>query len=66
MLERLLDVSNIISVGLNDDLYLTFAFVMELPDTPENAAPEKLWGMARGATQKSIDVIRQMVVDGKL
>lgn len=71
MLEKPVDVSNIISVGANDELYLTFTFIMEIPGvvegTPEaNSKADAMVATARKAIQKTIDVIRQLVNDGKL
>lgn len=69
MIEASFDVQNIISVGTENELYLTYVFVAEIPDSAEPAAKNQLNGMplaARGAVKKTIDVIRQMVVEGKL
>lgn len=69
MLGASFDVQNIISVGSENELYLTYVFIVEIPDSAEPAAKNQLSGMpvaARGAVKKTIDVIRQMVVEGKL
>jgi hypothetical protein len=72
MLEKTMDVTNMISTGTSEeDLYLTFAFVQDFPElsegSPEAAArSQQMRSAARGAVQKTIDVIRQMVVDGKI
>jgi len=71
MLEATLDVTNFLSFGSNDELYLTFAFAMEFPGVEEGSAEankraDRMRAMGLKAVQQTIDVTRQLVTDGKL
>jgi hypothetical protein len=72
IVEKGVEVSNMISVGASDEeLYITFSFGWEYPGVVEGSpeAEEKEEGMrriGRTAVRKTIDIIRQMVVEGKL
>lgn len=62
---------NIISVSASDELYLTFTFTMHAPSvvegTPEaNSRVDAIRAGTRNVVQRTIDMIRQLVIEGKL
>lgn len=63
-------VLNTVSEGASGELYLTYQFEWYMKEgTPEETQQEniKKWKlMAKTAVEKTIDVVRQMVQDGKL
>lgn len=71
MIDGPLDVSNIISSGQNDDLYLTFTAFVEFPGIEEGSAEaiqraENTCAMFRTGVQHSIEGIRKMAAEGRL
>ncbi|USP76743.1 hypothetical protein yc1106_04017 [Curvularia clavata] len=67
-------VQNIVSDGASggpEDLHMTYVFEFRLPEVKEGTAEaekelQRLKGMAKVAVESSINVIRQMVKDGKI
>lgn len=67
-------VRNIVSDGASgdaDDLHMTYLFEFRLPEVKEGSAEaekelQKLKGMAKTAVESSINVIREMVKDGRI
>ncbi|KAH5053924.1 hypothetical protein HBH96_145940 [Parastagonospora nodorum] len=64
-------VKNVISDGADGALYMTYAFEFRFPDLREGSAEaeaqrEKLKGTSKMAVEKSIETIRQMVLDGRI
>jgi hypothetical protein len=73
MREKHMRVSNIISRGAGgeNDLYLTYTFVIDFPDveegTPEAAAKAaEVHGMGAKVVPHVIQTIRNLVVEGKI
>ncbi|KAH7085100.1 hypothetical protein BKA63DRAFT_559750 [Paraphoma chrysanthemicola] len=67
-------IKNIVSDGPGggvEDLQMTYAFEFNLPKIEEGSAEasaelKRLKGMSKMAVEKSIDTIRQMVIDGRI
>jgi len=62
-------VQNIISEGAAGELYMTYAFEWLHPELDaEGLAKRKVqeWKIAKMAVEKTIEVMREMVVDGRL
>lgn len=66
-------IRNVVSEGPSgelEDLHMTYMFEFDLPHAKgseeEGKAVEKLKGMARIAVEKTVDVIREMVKDGRI
>lgn len=67
MLEGQHDVTNIISVDNKGDLYLSFVFNTDIPEAPGGLKAQEIVDMiGQKAAEKTLEVIRQMVVDGEV
>lgn len=67
MVEALHDVTNILSIGKDGELYLTFVFVTDVPELPQGPSPqERVDLMGQKAAEKTLEVVRQLVVEGEV
>jgi hypothetical protein len=73
MREKYMRVSNIISRGAGgeDDLYLTYTFVIDYPDVEEGSSQAavkvaEVQRMSAGVVPHVIKTIRSLVVEGKI
>ncbi|KEF51948.1 uncharacterized protein A1O9_11938 [Exophiala aquamarina CBS 119918] len=62
-------VQNIVSEGANGELYMTYAFEWLHPELDADGLEKRKvqeWKIGKMAVEKTIEVMRQMVVDGRL
>lgn len=63
-------ITNTISYGPSDELFLTFTFAPRMPHLPDDKAsgmtPQEINGIVGKGVQQTVDVIREMVRAGEL